>query len=68
MSEPPVLRIQSGNPTPEEVAALVVVLSALGGADPEPSRQPRSAWADPAIRLGAPAHRFGGWRSSALPR
>ena len=58
----------SGNPTPEELAALVVVLSAVGGDDPDaPDSARRSAWADPAWRLVGPSTRIGGWRASALP-
>jgi hypothetical protein len=58
----------SGNPTPEELAVLVVVLTSLGGdeSDPHDSAR-RSAWADPAWRLVGPATRIGGWRASALP-
>jgi hypothetical protein len=46
--KPPVLRvIKGGEPTDEELAALVAVLSARGGAEPEPERrlrEPLSAW------------------------
>ncbi|GGN04315.1 hypothetical protein GCM10009721_34630 [Terrabacter tumescens] len=57
----------SGSPSAEELAALVVVLSALGdgGAAPEPAR---SAWSDPSYRLVGPSARHGGWRSTGLPR
>lgn len=68
----PLLRIITPNTTPEEVAAIVAVLSALGGGAPEPEA-PRSVWADPGRK-----HRYvptrglvagpGGWRTSALPR
>jgi hypothetical protein len=58
----------SGNPTAEELAALVVVLSALGGDEESDSGRRRSAWADPAWRLVGPSTRIGGWRASALPR
>jgi hypothetical protein len=58
----------SGNPTAEELAALVVVLSALGGEEESGSGSRRSAWADPAWRLVGPSTRIGGWRASALPR
>ena len=64
----PALRVESGNPTDEELAVLVVVLSALGGGDESPAGGGRSAWADPAWRLVGPATRIGGWRASALPR
>ena len=58
----------SGNPTPEELAALVVVLSALGGVEESGAGRDRSAWADPAWHLVGPSTRIGGWRASALPR
>ena len=58
----------AGNPTPEELAVLVVVLSALGGDDGDSADSARrSAWADPAWRLDGPSTRIGGWRASALP-
>lgn len=63
----PTIRIDSGNPSPEEVAALVAVLSSVGGGDSaRPER--RSAWADPAWRLAGPGASSGGWRASGLPR
>jgi hypothetical protein len=57
----------SGNPTPEEVAALVVVLSALGGEEAAPWHA-RSAWSDPSWRLVGPSRTRDGWRTSGLPR
>jgi hypothetical protein len=57
----------SGRPTAEEVAALVTVLSALGGDEPAPE-QVRSAWSDPSWRLVGPSARHGGWRRTGLPR
>ena len=64
----PLLRVITPSTTPEEVAAIVAVFSALGGSAPEPAR-PRSAWADPArmARRSLP-HGLGGWRASGLPR
>jgi hypothetical protein len=64
------LRVVTGDPTPEEIAALVAVLTARaraaagdGGAEPR-----RTAWADPSRRLRRPLPRGPGtWRSSALP-
>jgi hypothetical protein len=57
----------SGNPSLEEVAALVVVLSALGGEEPTPEHA-RSAWSDPSWRLVGPSRTRDGWRTSGLPR
>ncbi len=64
----PLLRIVNADATPEEIAAVVAVLSALGGASPAP-RVPRAAWQHPhrALRANHP-HGQGGWRASALPR
>ena len=62
----PTIRI-SGHPTPEEVAALVAVLSALDGDEPAPEHA-RSAWSDPSWRLVGPSARHGGWRRTGLPR
>ena len=57
----------SGSPTAEELAALVVVLSALGDGE-APAEPPRSAWSDPSWRLVGPSARHGGWRGTGLPR
>jgi hypothetical protein len=64
----PTLRILTPSTTPEEVAAIVAVLSALGGAAPAPTR-PAPAWAAPhrGVRRTLP-HGPGGWRASGLPR
>lgn len=62
-----VLRVVAGNPTPEEVAAVTVVLTLVTQA-PEPVADPApvGGWADPSLRL----HRAlppgpGAWRASA---
>ena len=65
------LRIERGNPGPEELAALTVVLTHLSapvaGAPGPPA--PRSRWADRRHVLGlAPAPGPGSWRASGLPR
>ncbi|MBZ5733292.1 acyl-CoA carboxylase subunit epsilon [Nocardioides sp. TRM66260-LWL] len=64
----PLLRVVNPDATPEEIAAIVAVLSALGsGAAPAPA--PRSQWAAPARRLrGAHGSGPGAWRASGLPR
>jgi hypothetical protein len=60
------LHVVHGNPTPEELAALVaVVATRTGGHDPAP--QPRSLWGRPVLR-GAHHPAPGAWRASALPR
>ena len=67
MTETPYLRVVRGEPTAEELAALVAVLSARSVAA-APAAGPRSAWADPARRLGLTARPGpGAWRRSALP-
>ncbi len=65
--ERPVLRVVGGNPTPEEVAVLTVVLTALGGAPAAPAPAPvTGGWADPSRRLRRPlAPGPGAWSASA---
>ena len=64
----PVVRIVRGNPTDEEVAALVAVLSALGGGADDPTPARPSAWGSPARAVRAPLSAGpGGWQASALP-
>jgi hypothetical protein len=65
---PPLLRVVTGEPTPDELAALVTVLASLGGPSaPAPRRTPM--WNAPR-RLVRATHRHGvgGWRASSLPR
>ena len=66
-TERPVLRIVNADATPEEVAAVVAVLSALGGGDAPPPRR-RPEWGAPhrQVRRSLP-HGPGGWRASSLP-
>ena len=70
VSDQPVIRIVRGNPTAEEIAALVAVLAAVGGPNGADETPPARRWASPAARLRSPAYgtRTGGWRASALPR
>jgi hypothetical protein len=66
-AEAPRLRIVKGDPTPEEVAALVAVVTAIGAASSTTaSGRPPSAWSSHHRKLRAPLSP--GWRSSALPR
>ena len=65
----PVLRIVNADATPEEVAALVAVFSALGSGGGEAPKRPRSSWSSPARGVRR-THRQGpgAWRASGLPR
>jgi hypothetical protein len=64
--ERPLLRIVRGEPTAEELAALIAVLSARGGAAPAPEPV-RSAWGRPGSGVrGALATHAGAWRESGL--
>lgn len=65
----PLLRVVRGEPTAEELAALVAVVTAqaTAGAGDQPVR--RTAWNDPARLVRTPVSPGpGGWRASALPR
>lgn len=63
----PHLSIVHGNPTPEEVAVVVAVLSRRGSAAPEPPTF--SLWARKS-RMTRPIQRpgYGAWRASTMPR
>ena len=65
----PLLRIVKGDPTPEEVAALVSVVSAMAAGAAEASanqKRPRPEWSAPHRRLrGTHRHGAGAWRASA---
>lgn len=67
----PVLRIVKGDPSAEEVAALVTVVAArtAGGTETESAPKTRSRWGDPAYAI-RPVLSPGadGWRRSAFPR
>lgn len=75
----PALRVVSGQPTEEELAALVVVLAsrtgaaagAGAGADEAETSRDVSAWTDRSRYVRSGRVGFGtraGWRASALPR
>jgi hypothetical protein len=68
-SSQPVLRVISGDPTPEELAIILAVVSARASAA-KPSEPKRlSLWASkgrqtrPSLGAG-----FGSWRASSMPR
>jgi hypothetical protein len=63
----PLLTVVRGEPTPEQLAALIAVVAARAsaGAPDEPAPQ-RSLWSRPVLRT--PLHPGpGAWRASALP-
>ncbi len=63
------LRVIKGEPTPEELAALVAVVSAKAASagEPEPSRPSNWAAYWRSVRRPLPAGP-GAWRASGLPR
>ncbi|MFI7679586.1 acyl-CoA carboxylase subunit epsilon [Actinophytocola sp. NPDC049390] len=67
MSDRPHLRVVRGNPTDEEIAALITVVSTLHPPE-EPPPPPRSAWSnrEPLLRRPLP-HNPTAWRTSARP-
>jgi hypothetical protein len=73
-SEPgpaPALAIASGNPSAEQIAAVVAVLSARAGSGgvARSGESGRSEWSARYRLLREPLIRApGGWRASALPR
>ena len=68
MNDSPILRIVKGNPTPEEVAALVTVVCAMaaGAAEASSRQKPEPEWGAHHRKLRA-THRHGpgAWRVSA---
>ena len=64
----PLLRVVKGDPTPEEVAALVAVLASLGSPAAAPPRR-TSEWNAPRrLHRTVHPHGYAGWRASGLPR
>jgi hypothetical protein len=62
----PLLRVVKGNPTPEELAALIAVVAARSAAGAPAKPKLRSEWGHPARMVRGP-HRHGpdAWRRSA---
>ena len=64
----PLLRVVNPDATPEEVAALVAVFSALGGSTGTEVLRPAAQWNTPhRLVRSTPPHGPGGWRASGLP-
>jgi len=69
--QPPGLAIVAGNPSAEEIAAVVTVLSARmrPAGTARAGETARYGWSARSRLLRAPVRRSaGGWRASALPR
>jgi hypothetical protein len=64
----PFLRVVQGDPTPEELAALVAVLASLGGPAAAPPRRTPEWNAPRRLHRLPQAHGAGAWRASGLPR
>ena len=63
----PLLTVVRGEPTPEQLAALIAVVSSRAGAAEDDDPAPRQLWATPALRSPV-GHGPGAWRASGLPR
>jgi Acyl-CoA carboxylase epsilon subunit len=62
----PVLRIVRGDPTPDELAAVTVLLAALARSGSAAQPAPPSGWTDLSLRLRrTPMPGPGAWRNSA---
>ncbi|HEX8780881.1 MAG TPA: acyl-CoA carboxylase subunit epsilon [Nocardioides sp.] len=65
----PLLKVVNADATPEEVAAIVAVFSALGSGEAPTRKKRRPEWSAPArLHRRTLMHGPGGWRSSGLPR
>ena len=63
----PLLTVLRGDPTPEQLAALVAVLAARAAEQAPAAPAPRALWAVPVLRSPlSPGP--GAWRASGLPR
>jgi hypothetical protein len=64
----PLLRVVRGNPSPEELAALIAVVTARGSAAAAPELGPPSRWGARSSSLRRPlSPGAGAWRASGLP-
>lgn len=66
---PLVLSVLRGQPTPDELAALLVALASRQPARPADRDKPAALWSSPGQTLHAPLFPGpGAWRASGLPR
>ncbi|MGB3441251.1 MAG: acyl-CoA carboxylase subunit epsilon [Actinophytocola sp.] len=67
MNDRPHLRVIQGNPTDEELAALIAVVTSLNAPE-QPAPPPRSAWSNRQALLRHPLpHGPTAWQTSAFP-
>lgn len=67
ISDRPFLTVVRGNPTREEIAALITALTTRATPPPEPERR-RTAWSDPSLLIRRPLpHGPGAWRATTFP-
>ena len=64
----PILRVVKGDPSAEELAALVAVVASLGVPPAAPARRTPEWNAPRRLHRLPQAHGPGGWRASGLPR
>jgi hypothetical protein len=65
----PRLRVVRGDPTPEEIAAMLVALSVRVPPTPPAPKPQRGGWSSYAHQVRWPLHWSGhGWRAQARPR
>ena len=68
-STQPLLRVVAGDPTPEELAIVIALVTARAGSSKPSAPQRLSLWASkgrqtrPSLGAG-----FGSWRASSMPR
>ena len=68
MSDRPLLQVVRGVPTPEELAAVVALLSVQPAAAPPAAVAPPSLWSSAARAVRRPLPSGpGAWRASSLP-
>jgi hypothetical protein len=66
-SSAPLLKVVRGNPSAEELAALIAVVAARASATAEPQPPTRPLWGRPVLRPDLTPGP-GAWRASGLPR
>jgi len=65
----PALRVVSGNPTNDELAVVIAVVSARASTRPTPAAPTLSLWTRKSRNVRPPLHQGpGAWRASMMPR